>query len=488
MDHRQLTSVALSAMLVPALLGAFTSTAVAQSAAPAAAQSPEKFNPVTIPEDVRAKIPDTEAVYIQSGHATRFVKPDLFFERLRKSNPAEIAAYISAMHALEDAVDFKPGRDRPSIAMDKSSPEYNAWKTRRPASLDPKREPGPINLSRYIGGGGAGGIPTFANAPIALTPEDLIAGKIEVAIVGAPLDMGTGYRDAVHGPVAVRTAMGAQGGFGNDMYSMINPLVDLRIADYGDIAVDNINTDRAVEHVRDVVREILQAGAIPLIVGGDHSLEYPDVAAMADVYGKGKIGVIHFDSHYDVGHDSVHLIDHGQPVYRVIMEGHVLGKNYIQVGLRARVPSIEHMQWMRDHGMMYHTMVEVEKHGWDAVMERAVAEARKDTDKLFISWDIDVLDPAFMPGTGTPVPGGLTMREAQPIMRRLCAETNVVGVDLVEVAPYLDTSYKTAQNSDFLINACLAGIAMHKKGLIQPHYLSPLSSEHGQDDYYKERR
>jgi agmatinase len=84
--------------------------------------------------------------------------------------------------------------------------------------------------------------------------------------------------------------------------------------------------------------------------------------------------------------------------------------------------------------------------------------------KLWISFDIDVLDPAFMPGTGTPVPGGLTMREAQPIFRRLCAENEIVGIDLVEVAPYLDTSYKTAYNSAVLVNACLAGIAMHKRG------------------------
>jgi guanidinobutyrase len=118
-------------------------------------------------------------------------------------------------------------------------------------------------------------------------------------------------------------------------------------------------------------------------------------------------------------------------------------------------------------------------------MERALAEAKKGTDKLYISFDIDVLDPAFMPGTGTPVPGGLTMREVQPIMRRLCAENNIVGFDIVEVAPYLDSSYKTALNSDYILNACLTGIAMHKKGLVQAHYLSPLSSDHGQEGEQK---
>jgi arginase family enzyme len=137
--------------------------------------------------------------------------------------------------------------------------------------------------------------------------------------------------------------------------------------------------------------------------------------------------------------------------------------------------------------MRYHTMVEVEKWGWDKVMARALAEARNNAKKLWISFDVDVLDPAFMPGTGTPVPGGLTMREAQPIMRRLCAENDIAGIDIVEVAPYLDTSYKTALNSNYLLNACLSGIAMRKKGL-KPGYFNPVSVEHGQDNYYGNRK
>jgi agmatinase len=146
------------------------------------------------------------------------------------------------------------------------------------------------------------------------------------------------------------------------------------------------------------------------------------------------------------------------------------------VGLRARGPDAKTFQWMRDQGMRYHTMVDVERRGWDAVMKDAVAEAKQSAKKLWISFDIDVLDPAFMPATGTPVPGGLTMREAQPIMRRLCAENDIAGIDIVEYAPYLDTSYKTALNTNFLLNACLSGIAMRKKGLTQEHYLSPISS------------
>lgn len=445
---------------------------------PVVVREPTPPKAIEIPDEMAPKLAGltpAQMDYLKSGRSRRIVSPEVMFKRFEQLSAAEIGGYVDAMISLQGEIDFKPGRDKASIALDTSSPEFNAWLVERPAVLNPKREAGPISLQRYVSGYGSG-IATFANAPIALTPEDLAAGKVEVAIVGAPLDMGSGWRDAKNGPLAMRTAMGAQGAYGNDMFSMIDPTRELRIADYGDINMDNLSTERSVVHVRDVVRKIAKTGAIPIVIGGDHSLEYPNLAAMADVHGKGKVGVVHFDSHYDAGSDRVHLIDHGQPVYRVIHEGHVLGKNYVQVGLRARGPDVATFKWMREQGMNYHTMVEVEKRGWAKVMDAAVNEAKKNTKKLWVSFDIDVLDPAYMVGTGTPVPGGLTMREAMPIFRRLCAENEIVGIDIVEVAPYLDTSYRTAQNSAFLLNSCLSGIAMRKKGLTKPHWLSPLSA------------
>jgi agmatinase len=132
-------------------------------------------------------------------------------------------------------------------------------------------------------------------------------------------------------------------------------------------------------------------------------------------------------------------------------------------------------------------MAEVERRGWDAVIERAVAEAREGGKKMHISFDVDVLDPAYMTGTGTPVSGGMHMREAIPIIRRLCAESDVVGFDIVEIAPALDPNYTTSLNSAYITKACLTGLAMRKLGISQPHYLSPLSSEHEQDNYYGEQ-
>jgi agmatinase len=347
-----------------------------------------------------------------------------------------------------------------------------------PNGLDPKREPGPVAL------GSQGRFPTFAGAPVAFTPEDLKAGKVDVAIIGAPLNMGSGWRDADRATVAIRLDRSAGG---TDVFSMLTPSQVLNIVDYGDIATDQMSTERSVQETRRVVREVAATGAVPMIVGGDHSLEYPNVAALADVYGKGTVSVVHFDSHLDTGRGRVHLLDHGQPIYRVMKEGHVRPEDYIQVGLRAHYTQ-DFYEWERLIGMHYHTMAEVERYGWPAVMERVLAEAKKNTKYLHVSFDVDVLDPAFEPGTGTPVPGGLTMREAIPIVRRLCAETNLVGFDIVELAPQLDPTYRSTMNANTLLYACLTGVAMKKKGLTQSWYVSPLTSDHGQDDYFGDKK
>jgi len=167
------------------------------------------------------------------------------------------------------------------------------------------------------------------------------------------------------------------------------------------------------------------------------------------------------------------------PVYRLIEEGLVEGKNFIQVALRGYYPDEESFEWMREQGFRYHTMAEIEDRGFDAVMEDVIKEAKDGPKYMFVSFDIDALDPAFVPGTGTPEPGGLTPREAFPILRRLCAESNVVGFELVELSPIIDPTYVSALTANRLIKECMTGIAMRKKGLTQKHYLSPLTKRHG---------
>lgn len=425
------------------------------------------------------RLNDEQRAFLASHEAEGFTGTRAkLYQRLRDQSPEEIAAYVEGMMTVVAARKFDPSRDLASIPLNTESTRFNSWKIRRPASLDPKREPGPFSLSYYVNSWQSG-IRTFAGSPVAIYPEDLIAGKVDVAIVGAPLDMGSYYRGARFGPLAMRNEYGS----GDiDMYTMVDPTKELTVVDYGDIAVDNMSTELTVRHVRERVAEIARTGAIPFIVGGDHSLEYPNIAALADVHGKGSFGVIHFDSHFDAGKDRPHFITHGQPVYRAIKEGHVLAKHFIQVGLRGPWPEAEGFEWMRDNGMRYHTMAEVEKRGWPETMQRALSEAREGGRKLYVSFDVDVLDPAFVPGTGTPVPGGLTMREAIPIVRRLCAENELIGFDIVELAPQLDSTYRSALNANFILHACLTGVAMRRTGVTVPGFLSELTTEHRQPE------
>lgn len=448
----------------------------------------EERPPIELPESVNAKLSllsREQIEFLKSGDARRWAgDPEETVEALEARTPQEVRSWVQAMQSVVDGAVYVEGRDLPNIPLNTDSPEFNAWRTLRPRSMDPEREPGPISLGRY---NGRGGPPTFGNFPLALSQEDLIAGEVDVAILGAPLNMGSGWRDSGGAATRELRVLGRAIG-GSDQYVQVDAGRVLNVVDYGDVAIDNASTERSMKHVRDLVREIAETGAVPFIVGGDHSLEYPNVAALADVYGKEQVSVIHFDSHYDAWWGGAHLISHGAPVYRLLNEGHVRVADYIQVGLRSAGPDREAFKWMRENGMRYHTMAEIERRGWDAVIDRVVAEASEEGRKLHISFDIDVIDPAFTVATGTPVPGGLNMRESISIVRRLCAESNVVGFDLVELHPALDPTYRTTLNSAHVIKACLTGLAMNEKGLTAPHYLSPVSSEHAVDDYYGDQQ
>ena len=403
---------------------------------------------------------------------------------------------VSIIHAqfMDDTPDSPEKRApappgvEPVIPLNKDDPTYDLWKKRR-NDLEEGREPGPINIQRYPGGFAQQGIPSFFRLPVALTPNDLRAGQVEVAMLGAYTDMGFGSRGAIFGPQAFRAPPADYGLWGAfsmpHMPTLINPFEELTMVDYGDAPVDPLSTERSVHAIRELVREITEVTlkngkhVFPLIIGGDHSLTYPNLAGVTDVYGKGKVGVVHFDAHYDGTQALGHLISHGGWVKRLIKEGHVPGKNYIQVALRGYYPDKDTFEWMRKEGFRYHTMAEVERRGWGPVMEDIIKEANDGPEYLFISFDIDALDPAYTPGTGTPEPGGLTTREAFPLVRRLCAETNVIGFDLVELLPYRDPGYTTVLNSNRLVRECLVGLAMRKKGITEEHYLNPLTVDDG---------
>jgi agmatinase len=385
---------------------------------------------------------------------------------------------VSTLLAQDEMAGVDP--DDEVIYLDTSDERRDPWSSIRNTEEDAEREPGLIQIGRMR----RSGVRSFFGLPVALTPEDLRAAKVDVAVIGAPLDMGVGMRGAGEGPSALRAAMrGASGGGLPHMHVGVAWKRELVAVDYGNSPIDLLSVERSMPPVRRMVREIAETGTIPIIIGGDHSLEYPNVAGVADVYGKGNVGVIHFDAHFDAG-DAIngHLISHAQPIRRLVDDGHILGKNYIQVGLRGYWPDEEGFNWMRENDMRYHTMAEIERDGWDVVMDRILNEAFDGPEYLYISFDIDVLDPAYTPGTGTPEPNGLTPREVFPLIRTLCSENKLIGFDLVELNPLVDPGYTTVMNSGTVVQECLTGIAMRKAGVTERDYYNPLTVEDDQPD------
>jgi agmatinase len=348
-------------------------------------------------------------------------------------------------------------------------------------SQDPRREPGPINLQRYVGIPAYSGIATFMGVPICLNQADLKAGKVDVAILGAPVDMSSGARGAAYGPRYIRCD---ERGLENIPTWLVNadtrirPFEVLKVVDYGDAAVDPFSIEHSMEPIRKLVREICEVGTIPVVLGGDHSILWPDAAAVADVYGAGNVGVIHMDAHPDCSpHLYGHQVSHGTPIRRLIEDEHIPAKNFVQIGLRTiGGPDEELWDWMRKNAMRSHFMTEIDRLGFQTVLEKAIAEALDGPEYIYISLDIDVLDPAFAPGTGTPEVAGLTNRELLPAIRRLCHETPVIGLEVVEVAPLLDHSSITTMNARKAIFEALTGIAMRKLGIKEPGYLDSVTS------------
>lgn len=387
---------------------------------------------------------------------------------------ALLMLFSSALLAQDDA-----DPEDAVIRLDPNDPGIDPWSQLRDNSDDVERKPGLIQTGRLR----EPGVLSFFGLPIALTQEDLTAAEVDVALLGAPIDMGVGMRGAGEGPAALRASMGNTSPNGTlpHMHVGVAWQRELVAVDYGNSPIDILSVEKSMPPVRQMVREVAETGAIPVVIGGDHSLEYPNVAGVADVYGKKNVGVIHFDAHFDAGNPiNGHLISHAQPIRRLVDDGHILGKNYIQVGLRGYWPGEDGFEWMRENDMRYHTMAEIERDGWDAVMDRVLNEANDGPEYLYISFDIDVLDPSFTPGTGTPEPGGLTTREVFPLIRTLCSENNLVGFDLVELNPLVDPGYTTVLNAGRVVQECLTGIAMRKKGITDRGYYNPLTVEDDQ--------
>jgi len=305
------------------------------------------------------------------------------------------------------------------------------------------------------------GIPTFLKLPHVETPQQLEAERPDAVIVGAPFDMGTTNRPGARfGPRAIRQASN----LGRAIYHLeleVQPLRVLRVFDYGDAAIVPSSIERSHEAIKQKVGEVARLGAIPIVLGGDHSITLPSATAVADAVGRGRVGVVHFDAHADTAEDNWGvLLGHGTPMRRLIESGAVPGRNFVQVGLRGHWPPPHIFDWMREQGMRWHLMSEIEVRGFDVVLAEAIEQALDGPEAIYLSVDIDVLDPAFAPGTGTPEPGGLTSNQLLRAVREITQRVRLAGMDVVEVAPAYDGPGQiTAEVAHRLVLEALSALA-----------------------------
>jgi agmatinase len=272
------------------------------------------------------------------------------------------------------------------------------------------------------------GLASFASLPWSEDPAEL--DGVDVAIVGAPFDaLASDRLGSREGPRAIRVAsrpLGPEVGTGVDASAR------LRLLDYGDAPVIPYDSDASREAIEKTVGEVVAAGAVPLVLGGDHSITLPSARACAARHGA--LGLVHFDAHTDTAPENfLHPDNHGTMMRALVADGHVDPARYVQIGLRGTWPDPEVFEWQAAKGITHFTAEDVRAIGIDDAIGRAIGIAG--SGPAYLSVDIDVLDPAYSAPTGTPEPGGLEPRELLAAVRRAAEGLEVAGVDVVEVVP-----------------------------------------------------
>ncbi len=322
------------------------------------------------------------------------------------------------------------------------------------------------------------GLLTFSGVPYTEDAAEL-AGA-DVAIIGAPMDdLTSDAPGARFGPRAIRAASCPPGPHLEAKVDAIGEV--LKVIDFGDAPV--IPADPVTSHqaIHDLVSQVLAQGVIPIILGGDHSIAEPDIRACAERFGP--VGLVHFDTHTDTGEEVFGAkLSHGTPMYKLVEDGFVDPARYAQIGLRGYWPGERELTWQRERGIRSWFMHDVRDLGIRTVVDQVVAAlsspggglsgspAQAATDApaavpgpVFISIDIDVLDPAFAPGTGTPEPGGMTSADLLWAAREIARRLPIVGADIVEVAPTnIGSRDITALVAERTVREILTGIAQRR--------------------------
>jgi agmatinase len=301
------------------------------------------------------------------------------------------------------------------------------------------------------------GLLTYAGMPYTQDPAEL-AG-FDLAIVGAPTDDLVSDRPGTRfGPRAIRAASCPPG---PHLEAKLDAFTELRVVDFGDapvIPADPVRTQAAIEAL---VAEVLAAGVLPVVLGCDHSISEPDIRAVAAAHGP--VGLVHFDTHTDTGTEVYGVeVSHGTPFYRLVEQGHVDPRRYVQIGLRGYWPGEAEFDWQAEHGVTGFFMHDVRELGIEEVVGRTLGLVGE--GPVFLTIDVDVLDPAFASGTGTPEPGGMTTVDLLWAARTLASELELVGADVVEVIPTaVGSADITALAADRIVREILTGIALRRR-------------------------
>lgn len=288
----------------------------------------------------------------------------------------------------------------------------------------------------------------------------------DVVILGAPFDGGTSFRSGARfGPKAMREACYlAHDGSRPSLAMRVDGLKDLKVRDAGDVEMFSGDAATAIKNLEEAVTKIASSGAIPIVLGGDHTIAWPDATGVARARGWGRVSMLHFDAHADTGDvEFGSLIGHGQPMRRLIESGAIRGDRFLQIGLRGYWPPPNILDWMAQQKMRSYEMTEITQRGLEECLSEAFTIATDECEGVYLSVDVDVVDPGHAPGTGTPEPGGLTSRQLLDAVRRICYELPVVGVEVVEVSPPYDHADITAMLGNRVVLEALSAIARKRK-------------------------
>jgi agmatinase len=301
------------------------------------------------------------------------------------------------------------------------------------------------------------GLLTFGGAPFTEDPAEL--DGFDVAIVGAPMDDLVSDRPGAR--LAPRAIRGASSPPGPHLEVKVDAFAELKVVDFGDAPV--IPADPGTSHaaIEATVGQVLAAGVLPVVLGGDHSITEPAVRACAAVHGP--VGMVHFDTHTDTGKEVFGVErSHGTFIRRLIDGGHLDGARYAQIGLRGYWPGDEVFAWQAEHGITSLFMHDVRDLGIREVVGRALEAVGP--GPVYLTVDVDVLDPAFIPGTGTPEPGGMTAVDLLLAVRTVADEAELIGADVVEVIPTaVGTNDYSALMAERVVRETLNGLALRRR-------------------------